>query len=72
MSRQVTIETPFPTLEETAHTLGVSPTEAERLQRILSERRPPKRAKNQRKNQTSIEICRKESLKEGVSGILHS
>jgi hypothetical protein len=45
MSRQVTIETPFPSLAETAQTLGVSPIEAERIQRMLSERRPRRRAR---------------------------
>ena len=45
MSRQVTIETPFPSLAETAHTLGVSPAEAERVQRMLSERGPRRRAR---------------------------
>jgi hypothetical protein len=45
MSRQVTIETPFPSLAETAHTLGVSPAEAERVQRMLSEREPRRRAR---------------------------
>lgn len=69
MSRQVTIETPFPSLAETAQTLGVSPAEAERVQRILSERRPRNRAKA---NGRPRRLCRKESLEEGVSGILYS
>lgn len=46
MSRQVTIETPFPTLEDTAHTLGVSFAQAERVQKILAERRPHRRLKS--------------------------
>lgn len=44
MSRPVTIETPFPSLAETAHTLGVSPAEAERVQKILAEHKPRARA----------------------------
>jgi hypothetical protein len=45
MSRQVTIETPFPTIEETARTLGVSVAQAERVQKILADRRPRRRPK---------------------------
>jgi hypothetical protein len=37
MSRQVTIETPFPSLAETARILGVSPAEAERVQKMITE-----------------------------------
>jgi len=40
MRHRVTIKTPFPTLLETARILGVSPSEAERVQRMLSARRP--------------------------------
>jgi len=45
MSRHATIETPFPTLEETAAVLGVSVAQAERIQRILGERKRRRRVK---------------------------
>jgi hypothetical protein len=45
MSRQVTIGTPFPTLEETAHTLGVSVAQAQRIQRIFGEHKRSRRVK---------------------------
>jgi hypothetical protein len=45
MSRQVTIETPFPSLAETARILGVSPAEAERVQRMITEHKPRRRAR---------------------------
>jgi hypothetical protein len=45
MSRQLTIETPFPSLAETAHILGVSPAAAMRVQRMVSERKPRKRSR---------------------------
>jgi hypothetical protein len=62
MSRQVTIETPFPSLAETAHTLGVSPAEAERVQRMLSERKPRKRARTNGHRPT-IKYARKRAKK---------
>jgi len=37
MSRQATIVTPFPTLAETAHSLGVSVAQAERIRKMLNE-----------------------------------
>jgi hypothetical protein len=45
MSRQATIKTPFPTLEETADVLGVSVAQAHRIERILNERTRPRRLK---------------------------
>lgn len=36
MSRAATIETPFPSLEDTAHVLGVSMSEAKRVRRLLT------------------------------------
>ena len=45
MSRYATIKTPFPTLEETADVLGVSVAQAQRIERILSERTRGRRLK---------------------------
>jgi DNA-binding transcriptional MocR family regulator len=39
MRRRITIKTPFPSLRATARILGVSTSEAERVQRMLSPRR---------------------------------
>jgi hypothetical protein len=36
MSRPAKIETPFPSLEETAHILGVPVSQAERVRRLLT------------------------------------
>ena len=45
MRHRVTIKTPFLTLRKTARILGVSPSEAERVQRMLSACRPRQRRK---------------------------
>jgi transposase len=45
MSRQVTIETPIPTIEETAHILGVSLARVRRVQKLLAERKARGRSK---------------------------
>jgi hypothetical protein len=63
MSRQVTIETPFPSLAETAHTLGVSPAEAERVQRILSEHKPRARARANGRPRQGSRYARKRASK---------
>jgi hypothetical protein len=48
MSRAAIIDTPFPSLEETAQALGVPVSQAKRVQRLISEkknRRPTTTAK---------------------------
>ena len=63
MRRQVTISTPFPSLAETAHALGVSPAAAERVQRILSGRRSKKRARANGRQGTTLKYARKRASK---------
>ncbi len=62
MSRRVMIETPFPSLEETARTLGVSRAAVERVQRLLSQ---PERRTHGRANrhQATSNYARKRASK---------
>jgi hypothetical protein len=54
MRHRVTIKTPFPSFLETASILGVSPSEAERVQRMLSRRSQTAPKEIRRFSQTGI------------------
>jgi len=43
MSRRVIIDTPFPTVADIARALGVPVSEADRVQRLVSESKPARR-----------------------------
>lgn len=45
MGRQVIIKTPFPSLDETARELGMSQADVERVQQLLRQKEPGKRAR---------------------------
>jgi len=62
MSRRAIIDTPFPSLADTARAFGVSVAEAERVERMLLKREPGRRARANGHG-TTLRYARKKASK---------